>query len=143
MKNNPLFVDSTKFRGETIIAEIEVCGVELLPEESLYTKVTLHTDQAYAVKLEPKLKGRFSGRMRLSYQEELLFQHIILRGDQTVAETPPKRFKVNYTIQDRWERKKPDVTENTEDTPHLAKEIKLTTIDEDDIHQLRGRLQTF
>ena len=51
--NNPLFVDSTKFRGEMILADLEAYDVKLQEGETLHTKVILKDGRSYLVNLNP------------------------------------------------------------------------------------------
>ncbi len=95
MTHNPLFVDSTKFRGEMIMADLEVHGVDLLEGESLYTKVILKDGRSYLVNLTSQ-SNYYKGSIRLAYQENVSFQHFIMRGEQTVAKTQEEKLAVNY-----------------------------------------------
>ncbi|MCB0393557.1 MAG: hypothetical protein KDD25_03320, partial [Bdellovibrionales bacterium] len=105
MKHNPLFVDSTKFKGERINAEIEVRGVQLREGERLQTKVILSDGQQILIEMECFRPQRFSGAVRLKYLEEVRFQHQILSGDEIIDSTAEKKFVANYTVMDLWARR--------------------------------------
>ncbi len=104
MKNNPLFVDSTKFRGERIVAEIEVRGVQLREKESLFTKIIFQDGRNQLLRLEQKSPQRYSGTIRLAYQEDLHFQHQIQIEEEVVDRTEERKFVSNYTVLDKWIR---------------------------------------
>ena len=93
---NPLFVDSTKFRGEMIVADLEVQGVDLLEGESLYTKVILKDGRSYLVQLRPIQPNYYKGSLRLAYQEDVSFQHLIMKAEHIIAKTPEEKMPVNY-----------------------------------------------
>ena len=99
---NPLFVDSTKFRGEMIIADLEIQGVNLLEGETLHTKVTLKDGRSYLVKLDPQPRLNpsqpisYKGSLRLAYQEEVSFQHIVMQSEKIVIKTEAEKLPVNY-----------------------------------------------
>ena len=93
--SNPLFVDSTKFRGEMIIADLEVHGIQLLEGETLYTKVILKDGRSYLVSLKPQA-NHYKGSIRLAYQEDVSFQHLIMKETHIVAQTKEEKLAVNY-----------------------------------------------
>ena len=93
--NNPLFVDSTKFRGEMITADLEAYDIQLQEGETLHTKVILKDGRNYLVDLNPKVNC-YKGSIRLAYQEDVSFQHLIMEGDNIVAKTQEEKIPVNY-----------------------------------------------
>ena len=93
--NNPLFVDSTKFRGEMILADLEAYDVKLQEGETLHTKVILKDGRSYLVNLDPTMNC-YKGSIRLAYQEDVSFQHLIMKSDHIVAKTQEKKLSVNY-----------------------------------------------
>ena len=97
--SNPLFVDSTKFRGEMIIADLEVYDIQLLEGETLYTKVILKDGRSYLVSLKPQATNHYKGSIRLAYQEEVSFQHLIMKETRIVAQTQEEKLAVNYINQ--------------------------------------------
>ena len=123
MKSNPLFVDSTRFRGEMITAEIEVIGVELRDGESLMTKVIQRDGRGLGIQLEHKMGLRYVGSVRLAYQESLTIKHCVMNGDDVVEETPEKKFTVNYTNLQRWDRLLPK--EKSEATLDEVAEVEI------------------
>ena len=93
--NNPLFVDSTKFRGEMILADLEAYDIQLRKGETLHTKVILKDGRSYLVDLEPMVNC-YKGSIRLAYQEDVSFQHLIMKDDHIVVKTQEKKLSVNY-----------------------------------------------
>ena len=93
--SNPLFVDSTKFRGEMIMADLEAYDIQLQEGETLHTKVVLKDGRSYLVNLDPKVNC-YKGSIRLAYQEDVSFQHLIMEGENIVAKTQEEKLSVNY-----------------------------------------------
>ena len=93
--NNPLFVDSTKFRGEMILADLEVYDIQLQEGETLHTKVILKDGRNYLVDLNPQASC-YKGSIRLAYQEDVSFQHIVMKDHNIIAKTQEKKLSVNY-----------------------------------------------
>ena len=93
--NNPLFVDSTKFRGEMILADLEAYDIQLQEGETLHTKVILKDGRSYLVDLNPQINC-YKGNIRLAYQENVSFQHLVMKGEDIIAKTQEKKLSVNY-----------------------------------------------
>ena len=93
--SNPLFVDSTKFRGEMIMADLEVYDIELQEGETLHTKVILKDGRSYLVDLTSQFNC-YKGSIRLAYQEDVSFQHLVMKGKDIILKTQEERLSVNY-----------------------------------------------
>lgn len=93
---NPLFVDSTRLRGEMILADLEVRDVELLEGETLHTKVILNDGRSYLVELNQSQPKCYRGSLRLAYQENVSFQHLIMKAEDIIAQTQEEKMAVNY-----------------------------------------------
>lgn len=93
--SNPLFVDSTKFRGEMIIADLEAYDIQLQEGETLHTKVILKDGRNYLVDLNPE-SNCYKGSIRLAYQEDISFQHLIMKDNNIIAKTQEEKIPVNY-----------------------------------------------
>jgi hypothetical protein len=111
MKHNPLFVDSTKFRGERINSEIEIRGVQLREGESLQTRVIFADGRVQTLNLEKLEAQRFGGAIRLSYLEQLTFQHQVIFNGAIVDQSEERKFVANYTVMERWVRKVEELAE--------------------------------
>ena len=103
MKSNPLFIDSTKFKGELILAEIEVFGVNLHLTEKIFSKITLSDNRTYIKEMVFK-NNKYICSLKLSYKEEAWIKHFIVRGEVQVEENVESRFNVNYINQFSWDR---------------------------------------
>ena len=103
MKNNPLFIDSTKFKGESIVAELEVEGVSLHPTERLVVNITLSDNRVYTQNLVLK-NNKHVGSVRLCYRTPAWIKHTIMCGSNKIEESNEVKFEVNYINQFKWYR---------------------------------------
>lgn len=100
---NPLFIDSTKFKGESIIAELEVEGVSLHLTERLIAHITLDDNRVYTQNLVLK-NNKYVGSVRLCYRTPAWIKYIIMSGGNKIEESGEVKFEVNYTNQFKWYR---------------------------------------
>ncbi len=110
MKSNPLFIDSTKFKGEIVVAEIELKGVNLHLTERIFAKVTLADNRTYTQELKPRI-NKFVGNIRLYYHQPAWIKYIIMCGSYEVEVSNETKFVVNYTNQFKWCRSVKTLTE--------------------------------
>lgn len=119
MKNNPLFVDSTKFHGDLISTNIELRKVILFDEESLFVVVKNH--QGVTRKLPMKLNEdfNFEARIHLNHQTAVTFQFLIEKGGQRVFSSPIRDSRAQYALIEEWRPvlENPDDLPVTEETP--------------------------
>ena len=103
MKSNPLFIDSTKFKGEIVVAEIEVEGIDLHLTERVFAKVTLSDNRTYTQELKLR-SNKFVGNIRLYYRQPAWIKYIIMCGSDQVEVSNETKFLVNYNNQFKWYR---------------------------------------
>ncbi|MGE4133579.1 MAG: hypothetical protein AB7F86_18225 [Bdellovibrionales bacterium] len=103
IKANPLFVDSTKMTGETIGTHVELNGVAVYEEETLFVLITDHLGgtQQFAMHLNDELVYR--ARVWLSHQRTFSYQFVIVRGDLILLESASKQARAQHAVTDRWE----------------------------------------
>lgn len=102
MKSNPLFFDSTKFRGDMVVVEIQVRGVQLLENEQLVGDFVKGDDRIRA-KFERNGKV-LSAPVRLEYQQEYRFSPLILVGDEIFEALEERKIKAQYMVSLEFER---------------------------------------
>lgn len=102
MKSNPLFFDSTKFRGDTVVVEIHIRGVQLNISEQLVGDLT-KGDERIRAKFE-KSGAAYVSPVRLEYQQEYRFSPLILVKDEIVEALDERSIKAQYMINLEYNR---------------------------------------
>lgn len=105
MKNNPLFFDSTKFRGDLVFVTIHIEGVELSLDEKLIVRMIREGHVQRQMDLTPVGLRKWSIETRLEYKEKLKIELVVLNGENIVEVSPPFEVVSCYSIQLRWPRK--------------------------------------
>lgn len=113
MKNNPLFVDSTKFHGDLISTNIELRKVILYDEELLFVVVKNH--QGVTRKLPMKLNEdfNFEARIHLNHQTPVTYQFVVEKDEHRVYSSPIRDSRAQYALIEEWR----PVLENPDDLP--------------------------
>lgn len=102
MKANPLFFDSTKFRGDTVVVEFHIRGIELGEGELLIADLVRHDEKTRA-RFETQGKALVAP-IRLEYQQEYLFSPLILKNDQIVEALEERKVKAQYVVHLEYQR---------------------------------------
>jgi len=103
MKANPLFLDSTKFRGDTVIVEIELSGVELAEGEMLFAHVRRLEGEGL-VQLQPKGLKKWSAQARMEYQQTADIEFFITFEGKTIETSDRRKVNASYVIHQKWDR---------------------------------------
>lgn len=109
MKENPLFVDSTKTRGDNVKTVFELNRLLLRDDERLIIKIVEEPQGRQHEVLMRREEEAYTARVFLQHQNKLRFQFVILRDTQVVFTSLIHEDRVNYLIeldwQPSWERK--------------------------------------
>lgn len=105
MKNNPLFFDSTKFRGDSIIVDIELQGTELTKDEKLTVKVIKADGEEIRLKMTPNGSSKWGTQVRLEYQQRVKLEFEIEDTDGILEKSGLRTAMATYSILQKWERK--------------------------------------
>lgn len=107
MKENPLFVDSTKTRGDNINITFEVQDILLRDGEFLLLKV-IEDPQGRQHEIPLRFKdGIWSGKTFLQHKNKIRYQFVVLSEKQILFASPIYEGSVNYLIEARWELERP------------------------------------
>lgn len=101
-KTNPLFVDSTKFQGDTINSEIEVRGVSDDILGTLEMKIFRQSGEEVRLALEPQGQKFRKGSLFLEHREAISYQFLIHHEGVVTHSTELKSIEATYFIQDTW-----------------------------------------
>jgi len=102
MKSNPLFFDSTKFRGDMVVVEIHIRGVQLKATEQLVGDLTKGEERIRA-KFE-KSGNAYISPVRLEYQQEYRFSPLILVNEEIFEALDERSIKAQYMINLEYSR---------------------------------------
>lgn len=109
MKLNPLFHDSTKFRGDLVVVEIQVRGVELRTNEILVADLT-RGDEKIRAKFQTQ-GTQLVAPVRLEYQQDYTLSPLILVGEEIVEALDVRQISAQYFIPLTFERMIPEEIE--------------------------------
>jgi hypothetical protein len=104
MKNNPLFFDSTKFRGDNVIVELHLAGVELSLGESLIAKIILLDGSESLVQMSAHGLRKWKAEARVEYQQRLKLEFQIKKGLEILEKSDLRTVLATYSIYQKWER---------------------------------------
>lgn len=128
-KNNPLFVDSTKFHGDRIATIVELTDVLLYDEESAIALIVDHQGEMSRVPLEPIADGNYEAKVWLSHQKQVTCQFLIEKNGREVFHSAAVKARAQYAIIQKWDPVEdeeplpfelPPVTEAGADQPAVA-----------------------
>lgn len=101
---NPLFVDSTRVRGEKIVASIEVTGVQLRPGESVAIRILdSESGENSSWRLDLDDSGNFVGQVWLNHQGQIFFQIQILLGERHLFSSEWRATSGSYGLFAEWQ----------------------------------------
>jgi hypothetical protein len=102
MRENPLFIDSTKSRGDNIHVHFELNDVFLYEEEILLLKIV---DEVQKRHHEIELKnhqGIYSAKVFLPHMNRIKYQYVVLKNSQVKFFSVVYEGIVNYVFEDSW-----------------------------------------
>lgn len=104
MKKNPLFVDSTKFQGDTIITLVELSGAPTEAGDSLFIKACQEGQEEQIVHMTPsdEPQCQYHCQLHLLHQSPVRYHFFIIRDNRIAHETNQRVTFASYFIQDEW-----------------------------------------
>ena len=103
MKNNPLFVDSTKLRGEQISIQMELRQIVLYEGEGVFLRLKNREGNVVRVPMTALNNGGFEARTWVGHQEPISFQFVIEKDGNVVFMSAVHKAQAQYMIIERWE----------------------------------------
>ena len=101
-KNNPLFIDSTKFHGDLISAQIELKSVFVHEDETVAVIVSLEKTGARRLAMKVTDSGNFETRVNLNHQTPVRFQFVIEKDGVPVLRSVVYSDRASYVIIEDW-----------------------------------------
>ena len=102
-KSNPLFVDSTKIGSDSIGCRVELSGLEIEPEQSVYVKFCDLSGFEESTQLQRHSEEPlFFGKIWLNHQQTVTYQFYVMgkEGIQRISEA--HTGKATYIIEAQW-----------------------------------------
>lgn len=103
MKKNPLFVDSTKFRGDSILTQFELKDFDKPGPLDLQVRVDRESGEEQWITLVPVKNRSWIGRIYLEHQEKIRFQFCLLKNEKVLAQSENRKSEASYLIESFWE----------------------------------------
>ena len=103
MKENPLFVDSTKTRGDNIKALFELSDLLLRDNERLIIKVVEEPQGRQHEVLLRTDEDAYNARVFLQHQNKIRYQFVVLDETKVLMTSRIYEDRVNYLIENKWE----------------------------------------
>lgn len=101
-KSNPLFVDSTKFHGDSIGTQVELKDVVVFDGEELLIVITNHNGVALRVAMKPQNERTYEARVHLNHQKSITYQFVIEKNGEVLLSSSPRRSRAQYAIIEDW-----------------------------------------
>jgi hypothetical protein len=101
-KSNPLFVDSTKFHGDSIGTQVELKNVMVFDGEELLIVITNHNGVALRIPMKLQDERTFEARVHLNHQKSITYQFVIEKDGVTLLSSRPRRSRAQYAIIEDW-----------------------------------------
>jgi hypothetical protein len=123
-KNNPLFVDSTKLRGDRIATQIELTNILLYDDEAAF--ILIQTPQDGILKIPLRLseeslleENRYEAQAWLGHQDTVSYKFTIEKFGTLLFQSAWEEVRAQYAIVTPWKPKLIDAAElpQTQPTP--------------------------
>lgn len=112
MKQNPLFIDSTKIQGDSIKVQFELKNLLLYDGETLHLKL-YEAPQKQLHERQMEYEDKFwTTKIFLRHKNQILFQYFIKKGDRVLFQSPVHQQLSCYVVESLWE---PDFQESSLD----------------------------
>lgn len=102
-KSNPLFVDSTKVRGDVIGTQIELRKVMIYDDEQLYVLVTNNQGMTTRTQMKVLDYRSYEARVHLSHQTHVTFQFLIEKDSKILWLSAQHTGRAQYAIVEEWD----------------------------------------
>jgi hypothetical protein len=116
-KGNPLFVDSTKFRGDLVATQIELKNILIYEDEALFVVVTTHLGAERRIQMKLLDDKSFEARLHLNHQSQISFQFVIEKQGRRLLQSIVHKGRAQYTISEAWIPVLEDPKIGTAETP--------------------------
>jgi len=102
-KANPLFVDSTKMRGDSILTSIELRGLSNHFGASVFVRIRDEAVDAEKVfHLQPAEEGVFRAQVYLQHLTEINYQFFLSRDEVVLSSSPTYVAMAGHVITEDW-----------------------------------------
>ena len=101
-KGNPLFVDSTKFRGDLIATQIELKSVLIYEDEALFVIVTTHLGAERRIQMKMLDDKSYEARLHLNHQSQISFQFVIEKQGRRLLQSVVHKGQAQYSMIENW-----------------------------------------
>ena len=102
-KSNPLFIDSTKFHGDLIQAQIELKRVFVREGEDVYVIVAAEKTGSRRLNMRVTEDGNFEARVNLHHQVPVSYQFFIEKGGALITRSVLYHGRASYVIIEDWQ----------------------------------------
>lgn len=102
-KSNPLFVDSTKLRGDLIGSQIELRNCMIYDDEQLFAVVTNHQGLTTRTAMKVLDYRSYDAKVHLSHQTHFTFQFVIEKNGQIEWVSAQHTARAQYAVVEMWE----------------------------------------
>ncbi|MEZ4872153.1 MAG: hypothetical protein R2827_07890 [Bdellovibrionales bacterium] len=102
-KTNPLFVDSTKIGSDSIGCRIELSGLDIEGDQSVYVKFCDSNGFEESTQLQQHPEEPiFFGKIWLNHQQHVTFQFYVMNHEGIFRTSVPSQAKATYIIESKW-----------------------------------------
>lgn len=102
-KSNPLFVDSTLLRGDTIGTQIELSDVLLFDGEALYLVLLNENDEEVCLPMSPAGETSYDAFVRLVHQRPVRFYFGIAKDGELLYRSRDFERIALYALIETWD----------------------------------------
>jgi hypothetical protein len=102
-KSNPLFVDSTKTRGDLIASQIELRNCQIFDDEQLFVLVTNNHGMSTRTQMKVLDYRSYDAKVHLNHQTHVTFQFIIEKDGKVLWLSAQHNARAQYVIVEMWE----------------------------------------
>lgn len=103
VKNNPLFVDSTKFHGDLIATQIELRNILIYDDESVHVVVTNHQGDTKRIPMKPIDERSYEAKVHLNHQTLVSYRFVIEKSGKNFMYSGSFKCRARYAIIEYWE----------------------------------------
>lgn len=102
MSGNPLFSDSTKFKGDRVTTELELHDIVLYEGEDVFLWIKNHLGIEREIPLEWSDDNIYRAMIWLNLQEDIEYRFIVKKDNNIRIKSRLKKAKANYAINESW-----------------------------------------
>ncbi len=102
-KSNPLFVDSTKTRGDLIASQIELRNCMVFDDEQLIVIVTNNQGMTTRTPMRVLDYRSYEARVHLCHQTHFTYQFVVEKDSKVIWLSPQYTGRAQYVTVEIWE----------------------------------------